>query len=222
VKTSHANALRSLAERLSQQSFAKEHVQRLAIAAEALGDIVGSHALGESAAARARRVKAASERFEGLLAAADRELSTREAGGLAQLNMERQERLGLAQDQFALDIVRAFGRADQKTKGEILQRIAEEGDGRSLAALASAPAFLSGLDRPTLSSWIDRAESKHAPDLFARRQRFAEDVEAARVAVGAARRLLDEAKLDTEARRATEAERDVLAAEGRLAAAAGE
>jgi len=227
MRTSNAHALRALSERLSQQSFAREHVTRLATAAQALGDIVGAHALGESAAARARRVAAASERFEALLAKADRELSTQEAGGLAQLNMERQERLGLAQDQFAADIVRAFGKADQKGRAELLQRITDEGDGRSLAALLAAPEFLTGIDRPTLFNWIDRAELKHAPDLHTRRQRFAEDVDAARTAVGAAKRLLEEAKHDAdsrqaEARKATEAERSVLAAENALAAAAAE
>lgn len=222
MKTSHANALRALAERLNQGSFARDHVTRLATAAEALGDIVGAHALGESAAARARRVKAASERFEGMLAKADRELSASEAGGLAQLNMERQERLGLAQDQFAADIARAFGKADQKTRTELLQKITEEGDGRSLAALLAAPEYLTGVDRPTLSRWIDHAEMKHAPDLHARRHAFAEDVTAARTAIGAAKGLLAEAKHDAEARRATDAERSVLAAENALAAAAGE
>jgi len=191
---SQVSGLRALKERLSESSFARSHVSRLHTAAEALGTIAGSN---DGSGARAKRLADASKRYLDAIQRAKTELQERELGGTASLSREFAERVNLQPDRLANEIVQAFGRADQKDRMAWLSKIAEDGDGRSLAALQQAPDFITGLDRETLGKFMGFMEERHCPDLAERRKTFNADVEAAKGAIAQASQIAESAlKID--------------------------
>jgi len=186
--------LGALKSRLSESSFALNHVTRLHTAAEALGTIASSN---DGSGARAQRLADASKRYLDAIQRTKAEIQERELGGLRSLSQEFAERVGLQADRYANEIVQAFGRAGQKERIAWLSKIAEEGDGRALAALQEAPDFITGLDRETIGKFRSVMEQRHCPDLAEKRQTFNNDVEAAKGAIAQASQIAETAlKID--------------------------
>ena len=182
--------LGALKDRLSESSFARSHITRLHTAAQALGTIASSN---DGTGTRAHRLADASKRYLDAIQRTKAELQERELGGITSMAQEFNERLGVQADRYANEIVQAFGRADQKDRVAWLTRIAEEGDGRSLAAVQEAPEFVTGLDRETLGKFRSMMEQRHCPDIAEKRQTFNADIEAARGALDQASRLAESA-----------------------------
>ncbi|KAA8984558.1 hypothetical protein [Halospina sp. K52047b] len=182
--------LGALKERLSEQSFARNQVRKLHSAAEALHTIATSN---DGSAERARRLSDASKRYLDAIKRTKGDLQTREVGGKAALSEEFSQRVGLQADRYANEIAQTFGRADQGQRIQWLSRIAEDCDGRSLAALYEAPEFVTGLDRDTLAEFRGVMEEKHTPDIAAKRQTFNADVEAAQSAIDMASQIAEAA-----------------------------
>lgn len=186
--------LRALRDRLSDNSFARSHVSRLHTAAEALGTIASAN---DGTGARAQRLADASRRYLDAIQRTKTELTERELGGSASLSQEFAERVGLQADRYANEIVQAFGRATHKDRMAWLSKIADDCDGRSLAALQQAPEFITGLDRATLGKFMGVMEDRHCPDLAERRRTFQADIEAAKGAISQASQIAESAlKID--------------------------
>lgn len=180
--------LRALKERLSESSFARSHVTRLHSAAEALGTLATAN---DGSGERAHRLATASKQYLDAIQRTKADLQVREAGGLASLSQEFAERVNLQPDRYANQIAEAFGRAEQKERAAWLSKIADDCDGRSLAALAEAPEFVTGIDREMLGKFRQVMEEKHCPDIAAKRQTFNADIEAAQNAIKQASRIAE-------------------------------
>lgn len=182
--------LNALKERLSGSSFARSHITRLHSAAEALGTIATAN---DGSGERAHRLATASKKYLDAIQRTRADIEVRQAGGYASLSQEFAERVNLQPDRYANEIAQAFGRAEQKDRIAWLTKIAEEGDGRSLAAVQDAPEFVTGLDRETLAKFRGLMEQRHCPDIAEKRQVFNADVEVARGAIEQASRLAETA-----------------------------
>jgi len=206
-------ALNQLGGRLGSQ-FGRHELNQLTQAASALGRLAES---GTSEQHRVR-VTSAAKGYQDSLKRARSSLGEREQHGLQALTEARQERLGLRTDKFILPIVTAFQNApDRKTRLEYLEQAVQTGDGRTLAALIESPEFVTGIDRATLSSYLESAERKHAPDLADRREMFDSDREVIARALEVGERIAAQA-VDLESiERAEQAD----AAEAELKAATG-
>lgn len=211
--------LAAVATRMREQGYGVEHVRRLRGAAEALRDLVNAPVPGESPAQRLQRWGSATEKFRASLDKARTDLVARELAGLASLAEQRQEALGLHPDRYAAEIANAMRGADQQTRIAWLKQAAESADGRTLAAVMEAPAFVTGIDREMLSRFLDSAEAAHAPAVAARRAQFKDDVGAVQSALKAAEIIATRA-VDAEALRdAAEAEKAATEAQDRLSEA---
>lgn len=196
--------LNAVIERLSPQSYGRDSMQRLHTAAKALRDLTNAQPPGETPAQRFTRVQKSTERFRELVARAKQGLLVDELGGIASLSEQRAQALGMVPDKYATQIADAFGKADQATRISWLQRAAETGDGRTLAAIAEAPDFVSGIDRAMFGRFMQLAESKHAPHIAERRERFAEDTSSIKCALMAAETIAHKAINPDELRAALE------------------
>jgi len=168
---SQVNALATLSQRLG--SFGKSEAESIATAAKSLATIYNAD--DGSSAQHAQRVAAAAGRFQEHVKRTVSQLTEREAGGMAALAQARKERLGLETDRYMLPIVTAFQNAKPADRIQWLGEAANQGDGRTLAALLEAPHFATGIDRDALAKHIEMAEQKHAPDLAQRREQFEAD-----------------------------------------------
>ena len=168
---SEVNALAALSERLG--SFGRSEAESIATAARSLATIYNAD--DGSSAQHAQRVAAAAGKFQEHVKRTAGQLTEREAGGMAALAQARKERLGLEADRYMLPIVTAFQNARPQDRLKWLGEAAEQGDGRTLAALLEAPHFATGIDRDALAKHIEMAEAKHAPDLAQRRAQFDQD-----------------------------------------------
>ncbi|MGX1199623.1 hypothetical protein [Marinobacter sp. MBR-105] len=182
--------LSALKNRLSESSFARTHLTKLTQAAEALGSLASAN---DGSPERPHRLAKASQRYLDSIQRTKAEIAASEAGGYAALNQEASERLGMQPDRYASDIARAFGRATQQERTQWLAKIAESGDGRSLAAILEAPDFVTGVDRETLGKFRGVMESKHCPDIAEKRETFNADLAAARNAIEQASRIAESA-----------------------------
>lgn len=171
---SDISALEELGTRLGTQ-FGRHELNQITSAAKALAQLADS---GKSEQ-HLQRTTLAAQRYQESLKRAKASLSERENAGLQSLAESRRERLGMQTDKFVLPIIEAFQRApDRKTRLEWLDQAVAEGDGRTLAALADAPEFATGIDRKTLNSYLETAEFRHAPDLAEQREAFDSDRQA--------------------------------------------
>lgn len=209
--------LGSIKDRLSEQSFARDHVTRLHAAARAVFDIASTKT-GDDPVRRAQRVSDAGATFLSSIKRSKADLQERELGGTASLYEQFAERVGVKTDRFANEIVQAFARADQSDKHKMLGKIAAEGDGRSLAALLEAPAFCHGADSETLSRYMEAMEARHCPDIAEKRQTFKQDVQAAQTAITQAERIAEAAMQIEDVDSALAAGQKVEQAEAALAA----
>lgn len=179
------HALKSLQDRLSPQSYARGPLQKIVRAGEALSQTADARA-GEHPSQHAARLDKMSKQYAEAVQKARVGLEQAKWGGTAALMQERSERLGLKPDQFAQAIVQRFGAASHSERAQWLAQIAEQGDGRSMAALQAAPAYLTGLTREQLDSHTAAMESKFAPDLAEKREQFEADIDTANAALTAA------------------------------------
>ena len=178
-------AIAKLQERLSANSYARAHVDRIARAGKALSDVANARA-GEHPAQHATRLGKMSKQYAEAVQAARAEIEKGEWGGRGALADEFRERCNVSCDQFASAIVQRFATAEHKDRVQWLGQIAEDGDDRSLAALMGAPKFVTGLDPDMLAKHRDVLEEKHAPDIAEKRRQFDNDVQTAKAVLQAA------------------------------------
>lgn len=213
--------LGSLRDRLSETSFARDHVTRLHSAAKAVYDIATTQT-GDDPVRRAQRVSDAGASFLSSIKRSKADLEQRELGGTAALSQAFGERIGMQTDRYANQIIDAFARADQQTKTQMLGQIVDKGDGRSLAALLEAPQFTHNVDREMLSRYMDAAEQKHAPDIAEKRATLAQDVQAAQTAITQAEKIAEAAMQIEDVDSAIAAGKKAKDAEAALATATAE
>lgn len=171
---SDIEGLEQIGQRL-HSDFGRHEINQITSAARALAQLAES---GKSEQ-HIQRTTLAAQRYQKALNRARDSLSEREQIGLQSLAESRRERLGMQTDKFVLPIVTAFQNApDRKTRLQWLDQAVAEGDGRTLAALADAPEFATGIDRKTLNSYLETAEFRHAPDLAEKREAFDSDRQA--------------------------------------------
>lgn len=165
------SALDEIGRRLGTD-FGRQELNNIRAAASALAQLAES---GKSEQHRQRTTYAATK-FQESLKRAKTSLHEREAVGLESFEKSRIERLRMQTDKYVLPITEAFRTAPNRAERlRWLEQAVNEGDGRTLAALAEAPSYVSGIDPDTLASHLEAAEAKHAPDLFERRQQFETD-----------------------------------------------
>jgi len=184
---SQSAALSALQSRLSANSFATGTVANLAIAATALKDIIGAKT-ADTAERKAQRISDAGQRYLESVNRASNDISTRELGGLAALNMQFAERVNLSTDgyRYATQVLDSVRAANQTEKIAILSQIVDSGDGRAMASILEAPQFTHGIQPEMLSRFRDSMEAKWAPDVTAKREQFKLDLEVAHVALSSA------------------------------------
>jgi hypothetical protein len=168
---SEVSALAALSERLG--SFGRSEAESIATAAKSLATIYNADD-GKSHQ-HAQRVAAAAQRFQDHVKRTTSQLAEREAGGIAALDEARRERLGMSTDKYVLAVTMAFQNAKPQDRLKMLAEAVEAKHGPTLAALAEAPSYVTGVDRETLHKHLESAESRHAPDLYERRQQFESD-----------------------------------------------
>jgi hypothetical protein len=166
---SEVSALATLSERLG--SFGKSEAESIAVAAKSLATIVN---VGDGPQ-HAQRVNLAAQRYKEHVARTASQLSEREAGGMAALAEARRERLGMATDKYVLATTMAFQNAKPQDRIKMLAEAVEGRHGPTLAALAEAPSYVTGVDPEMLAKHLEAAEQKHAPDLAQRREQFNQD-----------------------------------------------
>jgi len=216
---SQVAAMSALQSRLSAGSFATGTITNLASAAVALKDIIGAKT-ADTAERKAQRISDAGQRYLESVQRATADISARELGGKDALNQQFADRVNLTTDGYrysgqVLDAIRA---ADQTQKIAMLTQIVESGDGRALAAILEAPQFTHGVDKGMLDRFRDSMESKWAPDVTEKRERFDLDLDVARTALSSAEAIAQSALQIEDVNAAlagAEATRD---AESRLAA----
>jgi hypothetical protein len=168
---SEVSALAALSERLG--SFGKSEAESIAVAAKSLAVIY--NASDGSSHQHAQRVAAAAGRFQEHVKRTASQLSEREQGGIAALDEARRERLGMQTDKYVLAVTLAFQNADSKARLAMLGQAVEGKHGPTLAMLAEAPSYVTGVDPAMLAQHLEAAEQKHAPDLAQRREQFNQD-----------------------------------------------
>ena len=189
---SQVAALSALQSRLSEGSFATGTVTRLHGAAGALADIISASAkTADTPERKAQRVSDAGNKYLEAVNRATADLNAREIGGKDALNQQFADRVNLTTDGYrysgqVLDAIRA---ADQTQKIAMLTQIVESGDGRPLAAILEAPQFTHGIDKGMLDRFRDSMESKWAPDITQKRERFDLDLATANTALSAAEQI---------------------------------
>ena len=166
---SEVSALTTLSERLG--SFGKSEAESIATAAKSLATIVN---VGDGPQ-HAQRVALAAQRYKEHVARTASQLTEREAGGMAALAEARRERLGMATDKYVLAVTLAFQNAKPQDRVRMLGEAVEGKHGPTLAALAEAPSYVTGVDPAMLAQHLEAAEQKHAPDLAQRREQFEAD-----------------------------------------------
>jgi hypothetical protein len=191
---SQTAALSALQSRLSEGSFATETVSRLHSAAGALGDLIAAKT-SDSPERKAQRISEGGQRYLSAVNRASIDLDARELGGLASLNKQFADRVGLNLEgyRWAAQVTEAFRAATQTEKVKMLAQIVESGDGRAMAALLEAPSFLHGVDGGMLQRYRESMEAKWAPDVTAKRERFDSDLEIARTAIQASEQIASNA-----------------------------
>lgn len=210
-------ALAGVVERLEKGHFAHVPLVRIRQAADALKDVVNMDVPGETPAQRAQRWHGAADMFRVALDRTKQALTADELGSLSSLAQQRVEALGLETDRYANEIVRAFGAAGQAERVAMLKAAVDARDGRTLAALVEAPEFVTKVDRGMLDQFLGLAETKHAPHVAERRQKFEEAMGTVRVALQTAETIAARAVDARELREAAEAERLEKDAQKRLA-----
>lgn len=178
-------AIEALLGRLGENSYARQHVGKVAAAAQALSDTLEARQ-GEPAAQHAARLDRMAKQFAGAVQRARAEIDKAEAGGHGALDQAFAQRVGLVTDRYANNIISAFAGMDSQARIKALAQIVEQGDGRSLAAILEAPQFTHGVDRDMLLKFRQNMELRHTPDIAAKREAFEQDTETARAALGAA------------------------------------
>jgi hypothetical protein len=168
---SEVSALAALSERLG--SFGRSEAESIATAAKSLATIYNAD--DGSSAQHAQRVAAAAGRFQEHVKRTIGQLNEREQGGIAALDEARRERLGMATDKYVLATTMAFQNAKPQDRIKMLAEAVEGRHGPTLAALAEAPSYVTGVDPAMLAQHLEAAEQKHAPDLAQRREQFNQD-----------------------------------------------
>ena len=168
---SEVSALAALSERLG--SFGRSEAESIATAAKSLATIYNAD--DGSSAQHAQRVAAAAHRFQEHVKRTASQLNEREHGGITALAEARRERLGMATDKYVLATTMAFQNASAQDRIKMLGEAVEAKHGPTLAALAEAPSYVTGVDSEMLANHLDAAEAKFAPDLHERRQQFEHD-----------------------------------------------
>lgn len=118
-------------------------------------------------AAHAQKVAAAAAKLEAHATSAERLMQETITAGVRSLSDRVDARAGLTPDGYAAEIrqtVRAMT-ADQRR--EVLAQAIDAGDAQTVAALATGPAILTGLNEDYRTKMADHYRAVHAPDEFA-------------------------------------------------------